>query len=113
MQSQIFNEGMLMLRKAYPQSNINFDDKFMMVWFEDLHDLNERAYLLAVRELKRNSKFFPSIAEIRETSRKHEGAGSGLKELPIATISPERQASNREKMAELIEKLGNKFKGGS
>ena len=83
----------------------------LAIWFEDLKDLNGKAFLLAVRDLRRTSKFFPSIAEIRETARKHEGAGSGLKELPIETISPERQKNNINQIQALIKGRGRKLGG--
>ena len=100
--------GIDLLRASLPQSKVEFDDELKEIWFRMLQDLPAAAYSKAVYEILRTSKFFPSIAEIREVARKFKDK-EHLKELPIQTISPERQANNINRIGAIIKNLGRKM----
>jgi len=56
------------LSAAYPRSDLEAET--IAVYVEDLRDLNARDLSQACRNIRRSSKFFPSIAEIRSEAAK-------------------------------------------
>ena len=64
-----FSNLILVLRNAYPQKEINFDDKDVMIlWYKMLGGLDLESMALAVADIVRENEFFPAIAEIRKRS---------------------------------------------
>ena len=62
-----FAKGMLILRCAYPQSKVDFNQQQVIaVWYELLKDINGDKFLNTVKEIASKEKFFPSVATIRE-----------------------------------------------
>ena len=68
-----------------------------------LKDISAVAFAEATKELLQASKFFPSIAEIREVSKKHKP--NSVTALPEPEMTPERQKKNRVKIGEIMKEI--------
>ena len=91
------------MRASFPQSRVELDKLLLSVWFEALKDLDDKAFAEGIKEILQVSKFFPSIAEIREVAAKHK---SICEALPEPKLTQEQIENNRSRMAELIDGLG-------
>lgn len=65
---KIFAMGIAVLKASFPNSKVTTDDCTMDVWYELLSDLDTQQFQEGIKQVVKNSRFFPSIAEIRETS---------------------------------------------
>lgn len=101
------------LRQSYPQSRIEFNYLLLDVWEEALADLPDQPFLDAITEIVKTSKYFPSIAEIREVTKKHKEIEKQKLALPVVTeVSAEQQAKNLKGsggILAMLEKLGKKM----
>ena len=68
MTTQTFSKAMMILNAAFPQEYSKMDKNSLKVWFELLKDLDDVAFVNAVKTLAQNSTRFPSIAEIRKAA---------------------------------------------
>ena len=69
-----------LLLASFPQSRVEFDALVKTAWYEALHDLDVNFFALAVKEILQTSRFFPSIAEIRQVAAKHKEIASAREE---------------------------------
>ena len=63
-----FYKGMTLLRASFPQSKVEITEDALEIWQQALSDLTDEMFEIAVLHLIRNAKFYPTIAEIRETA---------------------------------------------
>ena len=63
-----FYKGMTLLKASFPQSKIEITEQTLEVWQQALDDLTDEMFEIAVLHLIRSAKFYPTIAEIRETA---------------------------------------------
>jgi DNA-binding NarL/FixJ family response regulator len=80
------------------------------MWTEDLADVSDEELHQAVRNVRRESTFFPTIAAVRkaaETIRQQPATHSGKDELPQRPqrMSDEEAEENKRRARELCERL--------
>lgn len=63
-----FYKGMTLLKSSFAQSKVELTEETLEIWTQALFDLTDDMFEVAVLHIIRNSKFFPTIAEIRETA---------------------------------------------
>jgi hypothetical protein len=83
------------------------------VYFKDLADIDIRAFLFAMEKHRKESKFFPKVAEIRDLAKlfkapAHLGVeGREVKLLESQEMTEERRQKNLKGVRELIASLTN------
>lgn len=70
MNKQEFAFVFKVIKSSYPTSNAQFDETVISVWYEMLKDLDYSVCLTAVSNFAKNSKYMPTIADIREACSK-------------------------------------------
>ena len=70
MNKQEFALVLKVIKSSYPTSNAQFDETVISVWYEMLKDLDYSVCLTAVTNFAKNSKYMPTIADIREACSK-------------------------------------------
>lgn len=67
MTREIFLKGISLLNRGFKPHQ--WEDDTLEVWYRVLSDIDDKDFQKAVLWLLNNSKFFPTVAEIRETVR--------------------------------------------
>lgn len=63
-----FFQGIAALNMAFPSNKLSMENDSLEFWHKALSDISDEMYEVAVLHIARHSKFYPAIAEIRETA---------------------------------------------
>jgi len=63
-----FYQGIVVLNTAFSENKLPLEKESLEVWHNALSDLTDEMFEVAVLHVVRSNKFYPKIAEIRETA---------------------------------------------
>ena len=101
-------QEIIRLRAAYPTPARSVEELKVLaeLWMEDLEFMSDETVRGAIRDQRRKSQYWPTVAEIIENAPFVEARTASIEWQRRNALTDEEIAKNREQVRLLIEKIG-------